>query len=694
MRLPTYDDFQVAPQAAPAARAEASATPQMLSVAGEQLQQAGRGMMSAGNAASQIMLDVQKDINEAATREADNVFTQDANRVVVNYLNQNGKDAVINQDAVRKAVLESAKNSGDGLQNDMQRRMYADVASRRLGQTMGQIDMHAATQAKQWNIKETEARATNASNAASSSWMYWKDDYADLRHTNFDPEQFGNRPDGSKKGTGFLGVLKGADGSAMTEYSVGVQIDGKQMDVPTLVPTLTRAEVKTVLNLKDGEKLPEAIIQKAVDHAKDRIAQGKSVFAEDGEGPSQQSTKYTQDKNTMISEVNSLVRLTMGADPDSEIAKAARLNATTGMHANTIQNMIVANQSRLANDYFERALGAGEIDPAKAKPLQDMVRSANVADEALKLTMSLQGGPQQRLAQLDKLYAENKISVEVFKEARGEVEHRWTIQKANESEYEKSIIGKATDWAIHNPNASIIDFQKANPVPYTYMMNHGQLEGLDRVIKSGGKVNNDAATWADVMTNQQALKTMTPTEIYNKYSLKLDEPHLEKLYAINAALNGSKDEQHLQIIGTTEMVKDSATRLGILPASGKPSDKQATEFNEFQAKLDARVALYEQNELKGKKASNQDLKKILQELEMDKVYKSRSAWFDKSDVPMITVKPNELDQTYVIINGEEIYSHTIPATQRAQIIPALKKAGKPVTESNIADYWVRGGKKK
>jgi hypothetical protein len=28
------------------------------------------------------------------------------------------------------------------------------------------------------------------------------------------------------------------------------------------------------------------------------------------------------------------------------------------------------------------------------------------------------------------------------------------------------------------------------------------------------------------------------------------------------------------------------------------------------------------------------------------------------------------------------------------IIPALRRAGKPVTEQNIADFWVRGGKKK
>lgn len=701
MRMPTYDEFQVAPQVAPAARAEASVTPQMMSVSGEQMQQVGRGMQGVGNAASQVVLDVQKDINEANTREADNVLAGDANRIVSNFLNQSGKDAVVNQDAVQKAIVEAASNAGQGLQNDMQRRMYHDVASRRLQQTIGQVTMHAATQAKQWNIKETEARSINASNAASSSWMYWKDDYADLRHPDADPEQFGTRPDGSKKGTGFLGVLKGANGSAMTEFSVGVKIDGKEMDVPTLVPTLSRAEVKTVLNLKDGEKLPEAIVQKAVDHAKDRIAQGKSVFAEDGEGPNQQSTKYTQDKNTMISEVNSLVKLTMGADPDSEVAKAARLNATTGMHANAISNMIVANQSRMATDYFERALGSGEIDPQKAKPLHDMVRSANVGDEAVRLTRTLTGGFDSRMKQLEQMHDKGQISYEVFREARGEVEHKWTVQKAQDAEYQKTIIGKATDWAIHNPNASILDFQKTNPVVYTYMMNNGTLADLDRVIKSGGKVNNDAAVWADVMTNMQDLKAMTPTEIYNKYSLKLDEAHLEKLYGINSALNGSKDEQHLSIMSNTEMVSNSAKTLGILPQTGKPSDKQDAQFQQFQSAVDARVAAYEAGELGGKrKASQSELKKILQEVEMDKVYKSE--WGRDPQKSVVSMKPEDMKDAYVVVNEVnaqtrraqqiEVPVAAVPPDVRAAIIGKLHKRKMPVSEQAIVQLWVSGGR--
>ncbi len=90
---------------------------------------------------------------------------------------------------------------------------------------------------------------------------------------------YGKRPDGTNKGKGYLGELKRDDGGVMTEYSVGANINGKEIDIPTLVPTLTNDEVNTILNTKEGEFPPKAIINKAVDYATSRVKAGKPVFA-------------------------------------------------------------------------------------------------------------------------------------------------------------------------------------------------------------------------------------------------------------------------------------------------------------------------------------------------------------------------------------------------------------------------------
>lgn len=94
---------------------------------------------------------------------------------------------------------------------------------------------------------------------------------------------YGLRKDGTRKGTGFLGALPMTDGSRdfMTEVSVGVNFDGKEVEIPTLVPTLTKEEVDYIRAGGDPTK-NKSIMDKAVEHARKRIAKGLSPFANDG----------------------------------------------------------------------------------------------------------------------------------------------------------------------------------------------------------------------------------------------------------------------------------------------------------------------------------------------------------------------------------------------------------------------------
>lgn len=101
-----------------------------------------------------------------------------------------------------------------------------------------------------------------------------------------DPSMY--RSDGSKKSAqGFLGPVKNnAEGGIMTEVSVGMKINGKEMEVPTMVPTLTKKEIETLANMElegNAKNIPESIIMKAKQHALQRIEQGLSPFYQDGE---------------------------------------------------------------------------------------------------------------------------------------------------------------------------------------------------------------------------------------------------------------------------------------------------------------------------------------------------------------------------------------------------------------------------
>lgn len=94
------------------------------------------------------------------------------------------------------------------------------------------------------------------------------------------PFEPGREPQMRRKGPGFWGTLQRPDGQTSTELSIGVEFDGKETEIPSLVPTLTRAEVDHMLA---GNKPTLEIVRKAVEHAKKRMAEGKDVFAQEGE---------------------------------------------------------------------------------------------------------------------------------------------------------------------------------------------------------------------------------------------------------------------------------------------------------------------------------------------------------------------------------------------------------------------------
>lgn len=101
---------------------------------------------------------------------------------------------------------------------------------------------------------------------------------------------YGNRPDGTKKGTGFFGVIKRPDGYVMTEISIGVGINGKETTIPLVVPALDKKELDYLMRANPKardfqERMPSTIIPKAVDHAVMRMKEGKSPFIGEGEKP-------------------------------------------------------------------------------------------------------------------------------------------------------------------------------------------------------------------------------------------------------------------------------------------------------------------------------------------------------------------------------------------------------------------------
>ena len=100
----------------------------------------------------------------------------------------------------------------------------------------------------------------------------------------------GLRADGSAKSMmGYLGPIENkVSGGTMTEFSTDWEDVG--IEIPTMVPTLSKKEIEYMQNMKPGQgwnvkenPMDKQIINKAREHARMRLEQDKNPFYQDGE---------------------------------------------------------------------------------------------------------------------------------------------------------------------------------------------------------------------------------------------------------------------------------------------------------------------------------------------------------------------------------------------------------------------------
>lgn len=223
----------------------------------------------------------------------------------------------------------------------------------------------------------------------------------------------------------------------------------------------------------------------------------------------------------------------------------------------------------------------------------------------------------------------------------------------------------------------------------------------DTVRKSGGAVHNPEA-WAQVLSMpRESLAAMSQIEFFREFRPHLDDAHLEKGYVLLNDARGEvgTDAKHLEVITTANRVKKAAIDAGLLPATGKAEEKQVKAeekqvkaFAQFERLIDDRVRQFEATDLQGKrKANSAELQQIIDGTLMDKVFVSRTGWFDREIIAGLAA-PEDLTRAYVNVGGQEVRVAQIPANQRAIIASKLQGRGLPVTEQRIAELWVAAGR--
>jgi hypothetical protein len=146
----------------------------------------------------------------------------------------------------------------------------------------GFIDIYSSPRVLAPILVSTEGAARADEPAARRTVMGYE------RAANPDRSTWDKRADGSAKGMGWLGLLKRPDGEVSSEISVGVEIGGKEREIPLMVPGLTKPELDYLMTHNPESPafqrdMPPSILAKAEAFARQRIAKGASPFRQDSE---------------------------------------------------------------------------------------------------------------------------------------------------------------------------------------------------------------------------------------------------------------------------------------------------------------------------------------------------------------------------------------------------------------------------
>ncbi len=153
------------------------------SAVGTQLQQLGQRLQQFGGAAADIADTLQKDTDNARTKEAYTLWDDEVVDSLYDpekgYINKRGKDATgAERETVDEFIAARAETISQELDNDQQREMFREFVARRSSEVTTQMDIHQAKQVRVYQLGESkallEAAASDAIEAISigdlSTW--------------------------------------------------------------------------------------------------------------------------------------------------------------------------------------------------------------------------------------------------------------------------------------------------------------------------------------------------------------------------------------------------------------------------------------------------------------------------------------------------------------------------------------------
>ncbi len=374
--------------------------------------------------------------------------------------------------------------------------------------------------------------------------------------------------------------------------------------------------------------------------------------------------------------------------------EAATVENLSRGHSAVIQSTI-DQMPEYAKEYFE--IHKAEFTPTARLAAQRLVDEGafetKTQDAADSLWDKHSGNMQSILGEIREKYeGKERDAIET------RVTSRNTKERQIQKQYEDDVMEKALDRLSRGQGIPTSLMAQLSPRDRIQVQNQIRSMSAEKPRKT------DMKTWlafADLTTEQKAKMSMA--DLYRLAGPGMSDSDLksaakEVQQAREAIAKGQPPG--LQLMTVTEVVKQEARSLGIIPADPgkKLSGDQEQALDRFRTELQGRIVNLEQST--GKKASQEDILSITQQMKVDTV-RVRGRLFGESDpVPLVSLDPSQQERAQVTVKSadgkgiETVRIGSVPAAFRLEYANRARARGIPVREYDIAQAWIRAGKPK
>ena len=239
--------------------------------------------------------------------------------------------------------------------------------------------------------------------------------------------------------------------------------------------------------------------------------------------------------------------------------------------------------------------------------------------------------------------------------------------------WQQQLDGKSLNEIKNSPEFQALDGTKKFELLSQLSSDTNSSQSLEQLANQL-ELSSDPAALA-AMTNEQIIAMAPLVHTTGVKNLLKEQAKLNSPEAIKEATLDAK------------VFKMVADRAGLKPYETDKNEVRLRKLGQFEDAIKTRIAIEEG--IKKRKLTPDEKRKIAEE-EADNVVMVEDAgwfWFDKQ-VPVALLTPEQQEDAYVIVNGQQVRVSIVPKPYRDQIISSRLKKGLTVTEEDIVSSYL------